>query len=144
VEKGDVPMARVDDAVRRILAVKFKLGLFEHPIADSSALPTVGSDAHRQLAREAVRKSLVLLKNDNQALPLAKNAPTIFVAGEAANDIGTQCGGWTIEWQGGTGGITPGTTILDGIEQAVSPQTTIHNSTASASTTTSPTPPVSR
>ncbi|MCX6030612.1 MAG: glycoside hydrolase family 3 C-terminal domain-containing protein [Chloroflexi bacterium] len=70
-----------------------------------------------------VRKSLVLLKNDNKALPLAKNVSTIFVAGEAANDIGTQCDGWTIEWQGGPGTITPGTTILEGIEQAVSPQT---------------------
>jgi beta-glucosidase len=125
VEQGDVPMARIDDAVRRILAVKFKLGLFESPIVDAGALETVGSEAHRQLAREAVRKSLVLLKNDNEALPLDKSAATVFVAGKAAEDIGVQCGGWTIEWQGASGDITPGTTILGAIEKAVSPETSV-------------------
>lgn len=125
VERGDVPLARLDDAVRRILTVKFRLGLFEHPYADPSALALVGSPAHRELAREAVRKSLVLLKNANQALPIAKDAPVIFVGGQAANDIGLQSGGWTIEWQGQAGAITPGTTILDGIEQIVSPQTRV-------------------
>ena len=99
--------------------------IFPHPMADANQLGTVGSDAHRQLAREAVRKSLVLLKNDHQAIPLGKNVSTIFVAGEAANDIGIQCGGWTIEWQGTSGNITSGTMILDGIKKAVAPETKI-------------------
>ena len=125
VEKGDVPMARVDDAVRRILRAKFALGLFERPYSDPAALALVGSEAHRQLAREAVRESLVLLKNEVQTLPLAKDTPLIFVAGQAADDIGLQSGGWTIDWQGKLGDITPGTTILDGIKGAVSAQTRV-------------------
>jgi beta-glucosidase len=81
VEKGDIPMERIDDAVLRILTVKFKLGLFEKPFSDPAYLETVGSDAHRELAREAVAKSLVLLKNENAALPIAKDAELIYVAG---------------------------------------------------------------
>ncbi|HEY4689489.1 MAG TPA: glycoside hydrolase family 3 N-terminal domain-containing protein [Anaerolineae bacterium] len=122
VNEGKVPMERIDDAVRRILTVKFEMGLFEHPYADPALLSLVGNDAHRALAREAVRKSLVLLKNDNQTLPLSKDTPLIFVAGQAADDIGIQSGGWTIEWQGKIGGIQPGTTILEGIRQTVSSQ----------------------
>jgi len=124
-ERGDVPMARIDDAVRRILTVKFKLGLFDNTLPGPENLSQVGSEAHRALAREAVRRSLVLLKNAANALPLQKDAPLIFVAGEAADDIGVQCGGWTIEWQGATGAITPGTTILAGIEQAVAAGTKV-------------------
>ncbi len=116
VEKGDIPMERIDDAVLRILTVKFKLGLFEKPFADPAYLETVGSEAHRELAREAVAKSLVLLKNENAALPIAKDTSLVFVAGTFANDIGVQCGGWTIEWQGKSGSITAGTTIADAIE----------------------------
>ena len=119
VNNGDIPQARIDDAVRRILRVKFEMGLFEHPKSDASLLPTVGSDAHRALARQAVSESLVLLKNDGNALPIAKDTPTIYVAGEAANDVGRQSGGWTIEWQGKIGATTPGTTILQGIQSAV-------------------------
>lgn len=119
VDQGDVSLERIDDAVRRILTVKFELGLFEHPYTNFDAPSTVGSDAHRALAREAVQKSLVLLKNDNQALPLAKDTPLIFVAGQAADDIGMQSGGWTMEWQGKTGPIQPGTTLLDGIKATV-------------------------
>jgi beta-glucosidase len=125
VENGDVPMERIDDAVRRILTVKFQLGLFERPFADDALLAQVGSDEHRELAREAVRKSLVLLKNEGDVLPLAKDTPLIFVAGPGADDIGTQCGGWTIEWQGRPGRITPGTTILGGIEATVSAGTKV-------------------
>jgi beta-glucosidase len=131
VEAGDVPMARIDDAVRRILQVKAAMGLFDQPFADKAGLDSIGSGAHRQLAREAVRKSLVLLKNDapkpggDPALPLAKDAPLIFVAGEAADDIGIQSGGWTIEWQGKAGDITKGTTILEGIKETVSPDTKV-------------------
>jgi beta-glucosidase len=115
-ENGDIPMERIDDAVLRILTVKFKLGLFEQPFSDPAYHDTIGSDAHRELAREAVAKSLVLLKNDNAVLPLSKETTLIYVAGMLANDIGAQCGGWTIEWQGKSGNITPGTTILDAIE----------------------------
>ncbi|HEY4721876.1 MAG TPA: glycoside hydrolase family 3 protein, partial [Anaerolineae bacterium] len=95
VEKGDVPMSRIDDAVRRILRVKFELGLFEHPNANVDQLPQVGSKGHRAVAREAVAKSLVLLKNEKSALPLSKSDPLIYVAGVGANDIGMQSGGWT-------------------------------------------------
>jgi beta-glucosidase len=133
VDKGDVPMSRIDDAVRRILRVKFILGLFEHPMAQSDLIPTVGSKEHRELAREAVRKSLVLLKNQHNALPLAKDSPLILVAGRAADDIGIQCGGWTITWQGKPGAITEGTTILDGIRKTVSnPETVTYDRDASA------------
>jgi len=125
VNNGDVPLERIDDAVRRILTVKFQLGLFERPFADESLLPLVRSDKHRELAREAVRKSLVLLKNDNNTLPLAKDTPLIFVAGQGANDIGIQSGGWTIEWQGKPGNITPGTTILEAIRNTVSENTIV-------------------
>jgi beta-glucosidase len=128
VEKGDVAPQRIDDAVRRILTVKFELGLFEHPYADPANLALVGSAAHRELAREAVRKSLVLLKNDNQALPIAKDTPLIFVVGKAADDVGLQAGGWTIQWQGAPGDVTPGTTILAGIQQAVSANTRVEYS----------------
>jgi beta-glucosidase len=124
VESGDVPLERIDDAVRRILRVKFELGLFERPFADEELLAAVGSDEHRALAREAVQKSLVLLKNDD-ALPIAKDVPLIFVAGAWADDVGAQCGGWTIEWQGGSGAITPGTTILQAIENTVSENSTV-------------------
>src|SRR5688572_28861268 len=95
VERGDIPQARIDDAVLRILTVKFKLGLFEKPTrSNAELLATIGSEAHRQLARQAVAESLVLLKNDNNALPLAKDTPVIFVAGRSADNIGTQSGGW--------------------------------------------------
>jgi len=125
VGKGEVPMSRIDDAVSRILRVKFQLGLFEKPYADRSLMSQVGSADHRAVAREAVRKSLVLLKNDNNILPLAKSEKKIFVAGKNADDIGNQCGGWTITWQGKSGNITQGTTILQGIKNAVSPGTNV-------------------
>ncbi len=125
IQKGDIPMARIDDAVRRILRVKFEMGLFEHPFADVSQRALVGSDAHRAVAQEAVSKSMVLLKNDNQALPLSTNTATIYVGGVGANDIGMQSGGWTIDWQGKMGAITTGTTILDAIKKTVSARTTV-------------------
>jgi beta-glucosidase len=125
VEKGDVSLARIDDAVRRILTIKFELGLFERPFGDESLLPLVGSEAHRAVAREAVRRSLVLLKNDDGTLPLSKEIPLILVAGQAADDIGLQCGGWTIAWQGQAGDIAPGTTVLAGIRAAVSENVTV-------------------
>ncbi len=125
VEKGDVPMSRIDDAVRRILQVKFEMGLFEHPNTDGSLLATIGSEASRKVARQAVRESLVLLKNDAQTLPLAKDTPVIFVAGQGAENMGIQSGGWTIDWQGKLGNIIPGTTILGGIKQSVASSTQV-------------------
>ena len=117
VNKGDVPMSRIDDAVRRILRVKMMMGVFDQPICNTP-LSVVGCEPHRELAREAVRKSLTCLKNEN-AMPIAKDSAGLLVAGRHAHDIGLQCGGWTIEWMGGAGAITSGTTILDGIKEAV-------------------------
>jgi beta-glucosidase len=125
VEKGDISEARIDDAVRRILTVKFNLGLFEYPYGHDELLELVGSDAHRALAREAVGKSLVLLKNDGDLLPLSTESDLIYVGGQAADDIGIQSGGWTIEWQGKPGDITPGTTILEAIQNTVSSDTEV-------------------
>lgn len=116
VQNGDVSKERIDDAVRRILNVKLQLGLFERPFPDPNALSQMGAAEHRAIAREAVRKSLVLLKNENKTLPLSKSTRLILVAGQAADDIGFQCGGWTIEWAGKPGSITPGTTILGGLK----------------------------
>jgi beta-glucosidase len=125
VEKGDIALERIDDAVRRILYVKFKAGIFDRPFPDPAHLSLVGSSEHRRLAREVVAKSLVLLKNEAHALPLPKSGIKILVGGQAADDIGLQCGGWTIEWQGKPGAITPGTTILGGIWEAVSGPTQV-------------------
>ncbi|WP_346533665.1 glycoside hydrolase family 3 N-terminal domain-containing protein [Micromonospora sp. DPT] len=125
VQNGHVPLSRIDDANRRILTKKFELGLFERPYTDRSWTSTVGSAAHRALAREAVRKSQVLLKNAGAVLPLARDGNKIFVAGKNADNIGNQSGGWTISWQGSSGNTTPGTTILQGIRAAVGPTTTV-------------------
>ncbi|KAM0000823.1 putative glucan 1,3-beta-glucosidase [Helianthus debilis subsp. tardiflorus] len=125
VENKFVPMSRIDDAVERILRVKFTMGLFENPLADSSMTKYLGHQEHRDLAREAVRKTLVLLKNGKSStkplLPLPKRASKILVAGSHANNIGYQCGGWTIEWQGVSGNVTDGTTILSAVEKTVDP-----------------------
>jgi beta-glucosidase len=120
VNAGRVPMSRIDDAVRRILRAKFELGLFEHPYTDRTNIGTIGSPAHRAVAREAAAKSQVLLKNSHNALPL-KRSQKIYVAGVNANDLGNQAGGWTVTWQGQSGnGDFPGTTILQGIRQNAS------------------------
>ena len=125
VKNGFIPMDRIDDAVTRILRVKLAMGLFEDPWADLTLADQLGSKAHRDLAREAVRKSLVLLKNDGPLLPLPKKATRILVAGTHANNIGNQCGGWTIAWQGKSGNITTGTTILEAIISTVDPTTEV-------------------
>ncbi|KAG5556296.1 hypothetical protein RHGRI_006790 [Rhododendron griersonianum] len=130
VNQNFVPMSRIDDAVRRILRVKFTAGLFERPYADYSFVNELGRQEHRDLAREAVRKTLVLLKNgkpnENPLLPLPKKAAKILVAGTHADNLGNQCGGWTITWQGTNGNNnTIGTTILDGIKKTVDPTTEV-------------------
>ncbi|WP_370947293.1 glycoside hydrolase family 3 protein [Amycolatopsis sp. cg5] len=117
VQAGHVTMARIDDANRRILTKKFELGLFEKPLTDRRLTSTIGSKEHRALARQAVRESQVLLKNEHGVLPLNKHEK-VFVAGKNANDIGNQAGGWTVGWQGTSGPVTPGTTILQGMQKA--------------------------
>ena len=128
IADGRIPMSRIDDAVLRILRVKLAMGMMDpaHPeLADPKLAKSFGSPEHRAVARQAVRESLVLLKNDHHVLPLAKNAARIFVAGKNADDIGNQCGGWTIRWQGQSGDVTKGTTILAAIRAAVSKNTQV-------------------
>ncbi|XP_061358059.1 uncharacterized protein LOC133302315 isoform X3 [Gastrolobium bilobum] len=129
IESGQVPISRIDDAVERILRVKFAAGLFEFPLSDRSLLDIVGCKPHRDLAREAVRRSLVLLKNGKDRskpfLPLNRNAKRILVAGTHADDLGYQCGGWTKTWYGCSGRITVGTTILDAVKATVGVETEV-------------------
>ncbi|CAL9191082.1 unnamed protein product [Musa hybrid cultivar] len=129
VESGRISMSRIDDAVERILRVKFVVGLFEYPFSDRSLFDVVGCKEHQILAREAVRRSLVLLKNGKDLkkpiLPLDKNARRILVAGTHADDIGYQCGGWTITWHGSSGRITIGTTVLEAIREAAGNETEV-------------------
>jgi beta-glucosidase len=126
VAEGKVPQSRIDDAVCRILRIKFQMGLFDNKITDAKLTAAIGSPEHRQVARECVRESLVLLKNENHVLPLSKQLKHLVVIGEAADDLGVQCGGWTIDWQGRKGEVTHGgTTILSAIREAVSPETKV-------------------
>jgi beta-glucosidase len=129
VKENRVSMARIDDAVTRILRVKFAMGLLDEgrsQLADRTLHKLFGSPAHRQVARQCVRESLVLLKNERQTLPASKRLKHIHVAGKSADDIGNQCGGWTISWQGKSGeNTTGGTTILEAIKQSVSPETMV-------------------
>ena len=126
VAEGKVPLSRIDDAVRRILRIKFQLRLFENTATDPKLTAAIGSPEHRAVARECVRESLVLLKNENHVLPLSKKIKRLAVVGKAADDLGMQCGGWTIDWQGRTGQVTHGgTTILSAIRQTVSPETQV-------------------
>jgi len=126
VATGQVPQSRIDDAVRRILRIKIQMGVFENPWTDPALTAQIGSAAHRQVARQCVRESLVLLKNDHHALPLAKDLKHLVVVGQAADDLGLQCGGWTVSWQGSTGAVTHGgTTLLTAIRQTVSAGTAV-------------------
>lgn len=116
VNEGSVTVERINDAVKRILKIKFKMDLFNRYFSVKDLLSSVGSDEHRQIARECVRQSLVLLKNENNILPLKKDLKKIIVAGEKADNIKTQCGGWTISWHGDEGELFGGTTILQSIK----------------------------
>ncbi|NQV41860.1 MAG: glycoside hydrolase family 3 C-terminal domain-containing protein [Candidatus Marinimicrobia bacterium] len=128
VNEGSIEMSRIDDAVTRILNVKKRMGLLDALYSnDRSLIASVGSSEHRAVARQAVRESVVMLKNEG-VLPLSKDLATIVVAGRGADNVGMQCGGWSIAWQGGMGNITPGTTVLDGIQAAVSPSTQVIHS----------------
>jgi beta-glucosidase len=122
VNEGVVPMSRIDDAVTRILRVKFAMGLMDpnrSQLADRSLAQSFGSPEHRAVGRDAVRQSLVVLKNENHVLPLSKSAVRIAVAGKSGDDIGNQCGGWTIDWQGRSDNVTTGgTTVLAAIKKA--------------------------
>ena len=129
VQEGTVPMSRIDDAVTRILCVKLAMGLMDpkrSQLADRGLQKSFGSLEHRQVAREAVRQSIVLLRNRNKVLPLSKTAARIHVAGKSADDLGNQCGGWTIDWQGRSGAVTSGGTILlAAIKNATGPKTSV-------------------
>jgi beta-glucosidase len=116
VRAGRVSEARINDAVQRILRVKLAMNISARPFATRALLAQLGSPEHRAVARECVERSLVLLKNENGALPLRKSVHHLLVIGAAADDLGVQCGGWTISWQGGHGNVTPGgTTLLAGL-----------------------------
>ena len=109
VNERAVPLSRIDDAVTRILRVKYDLGLFDDPYGKIERVSEVGSKKNRQVARDAVRMSMVLLKNESNVLPLKKDK-SITVVGSGANNLGMQNGGWTVEWQGRS---TPDFKILD-------------------------------
>jgi beta-glucosidase len=122
VNEGVVPMSRIDDAVLRILRFKQSIGLFkETPLTKKAG--AIGTDANRSAARELVAQSLVLLQNKNNVIAKLPSYKNILVAGQGANDIGMQCGGWTITWQGSHGNITKGTGILEGIRDAAKGKT---------------------
>jgi beta-glucosidase len=129
VNEGKVPMSRIDDAVTRILRVKIAMGLMvqnRSPLADRGLHKIFGSPEHRQVARQAVQESLVLLRNEKKTLPISKSIPRIHVGGKGADNIGLQCGGWTISHQGKSGDATTGgTTILTAIKNTVSKDTQV-------------------
>ena len=118
VEKGVIPMERVDDAVSRILTVKLEMRLFDNPYLEkATAAAELNGQEGCGIARELVRKSLVLLKNEGGVLPL-KRGQKVYVTGPAADNIGVQCGGWTLSWQGiPDKELTPGMSILQGLQE---------------------------
>lgn len=118
---GTISAERLDDAVRRILRVKYKLGLFDVDHVDRGNTAAVGAAEHLDIAREAVSKSLVLLKNEGSALPIRPGAK-LLVAGPGADNMAMQSGGWTISWQGTDvthADFPNGQTIWEGLKQAV-------------------------
>ncbi len=120
VQENKVSQERIDDAVKRILKVKLKMDLYNKTKTDKNLFSKIGSDEHKKVARECVRQSLVLLKNENNILPLSKKLNRIHFAGIGADSVGIQCGGWTISWQGSSS-LTNlnGTSILQAAKNAV-------------------------
>lgn len=118
VQDGRIAPARIDDAVRRILRKKVELALWQRPLSQRRLTASIGSPEHRRLARQAVRESLVLLKNERHALPIPERA-RVHVGGSKADDLGVQCGGWTVGWMGKRGLVTQGTSILSALRQAL-------------------------
>jgi beta-glucosidase len=126
VKNGEVPMSRIDDAVTRILRMKLRLGLFDKPLSSAACEAAMGSQEHRDIARQAVRESLVLLKNDDGLLPLDKNS-RVIVVGPHADNVAYQSGGWTKKWQGAHDDlygnaarrIDGATSIIDGIRNVI-------------------------
>jgi len=135
ISESKIDTTRVDDAVRRILTIKFKLGLFERPFTDRTLIDSVGSVGHRAVARQCVRESVVLLKKKDGILPLRKTNAKILVAGSNADNLGNQCGGWTISWQGSGGPITTGTTILQGMKNTAANATIAYSRTGTFTNT---------
>jgi beta-glucosidase len=129
VKGGSVSEERINDAVLRILRVKFAMGMMQKgerllPMAQQQ----FGSAEHRAVARQAVRESMVVLKNERRVLPIARSAKRIHVCGKSMDDIGNQCGGWTITWQGKSGATTKGTTILGAVKARIEAGTEVTHS----------------
>jgi beta-glucosidase len=120
VQAGTIPQSRIDDAVTRILRVKFEMGLFENPMPAAGKTSDVGSAADRAIASQAVSESATLLKTSSGALPIAAAGQKVLLSGPGADDIGIQSGGWTISWQGSAGDITTGTTLKDALSAKLS------------------------
>jgi len=131
VEEKQIPMKRINEAVERILRVKMELRLFEQPLTDRSIEEEIDWEAHRALGREATAKSLVLLKNEG-LLPLSSAIKNIAVIGPYADDIGVQCGGWTIDWQGKAGNRSQGTSILEAVKEQLGDEGQVYTSLAQA------------
>jgi beta-glucosidase len=115
VDKDEVPVSRINDAVTRILRVKYAIGLMQKPIMDYNVFDTIGCAVHRAVARRAVQESCVLLKNDKSILPLAVSGKKIVVTGSHCDNAGLQCGGWTLTWGGVSGKVPGATSVLAGI-----------------------------
>lgn len=120
VNDGRISQERINDAVTRILTVKYEMGIFDDPMMENLDIKQsdVGSDEYRDIARQLVEKSLVLLKNENNVLPIKRDTK-IFFTGLAGDNTGVQCGGWTVEWNGqnNRNSVEGATTILDGFKE---------------------------
>ena len=127
VKEGKISIKRINQAVSRILTLKFELGLFENPYVDPKKAAEIINDSDRQLALQAARETMTLLKNEGNVLPLKKDVKSILVTGPSADNVANQMGGWTIGWQGATNPneLPPAVTILEGIKGAVSNNTVV-------------------
>lgn len=120
VNGGKIPVERINDAVRHVLLVKFRLGLFEKRTVDpAAAAKIIGSDPSHKVARTAALQSMTLLRNENQMLPISKNVKSLLVAGTSADSLSRLCGGWTIHWMGAVDSELSGQTVLGAIKTKV-------------------------